>query len=376
MSAAPIPDGRLTIQKHRRFLQRHLAILPSKYQEYEANKLAIVTYALIGLSCIGDPVSEEYAASKEWLRRHYRVIGRGETSLAGFFPSLYMEVENALTLSLTSTLFGLISLLCLNDHKFFISDVDREGICRFVSKCHKPETGGFAASLDVVAEDSLEPSKTDPDDLRHTYMAIAILYLMGCRNASEFGRYVCLEPLFSHFEQKACVSGGFGQYGEPHAGYTSCALSILELISDRWDIFPNSFYDKTIEWLLQRQVSDKCPEMSGNEYFDPEDDGGFQGRENKFADSCYGFWCANSLSILKAPHKVGDAYQNGLSEYLLNKTQNLLLGGFAKNDNEDPDLYHTCLTLAALSMMSGEFDGTLFLPRKVADTARSQFIAP
>ncbi|CUS24053.1 LAQU0S13e02234g1_1 [Lachancea quebecensis] len=376
MAPTPILDERLTIQKHRKFLQRHLAILPSKHQEHEANKLAIVTYALIGLSCIGDPISEEYAASKKWLRRHYRVIGQGDSSIAGFFPSLYMDLDNALTISLTSTLFGLISLLCLKDHKFFNSDVDREGICRFVSKCHKPEAGGFSASLDIIAEDGFQPSKTDPDDLRHTYVAIAILYLMGCRKSSHFSQYVCLESLSSHVKEKACISGGFGQYGEPHAGYTSCALSILELISDRWDIFPDSFYDRTIEWLLQRQVSDKCPEMSGHEHFDPEDDGGFQGRENKFADSCYGFWCVNSLNILKTSQKVGNEYQNGLSEYLINKTQNSLLGGFSKNDNEDPDLYHTCLTLAALSLMSGEFDGSLFLPRKVADTAKSQLIAP
>lgn len=173
----------------------------------------------------------------------------------------------------------------------------------------------------------------------------------------------------------ACYSGGFGQYGEPHAGYTSCALSILKLLDIKSDILPPRFYDKTKEWLMQRQVCGASTETFTQRHknYDPKDHGGFQGRENKYADACYSFWCVNSLKILGAWEEIGLDQQNDLMNYLLENTQNSLLGGFAKNDNEDPDLYHTSFVLAAISMMSDKFDGALFLPVELAQKFTGSF---
>lgn len=53
-------------------------------------------------------------------------------------------------------------------------------------------------------------------------------------------------------------------------------------------------------------------------------------------------------------------------EYLTNVTQNKLVGGYQKNNETDPDLYHTCLGIAAMQLIHDNFNGALFIPAKVA----------
>lgn len=43
--------------------------------------------------------------------------------------------------------------------------------------------------------------------------------------------------------------------------------------------------EKTIKWLLKRQLSDT------------EDFGGFEGRMNKSSDTCYSFWIGGALKV-------------------------------------------------------------------------------
>ncbi|SCV05367.1 LANO_0H05930g1_1 [Lachancea nothofagi CBS 11611] len=365
---APLNDERFVAKKHQKFLERHLHILPSKFQDNEPNKLAIVSYALLGLSILGVDISKKYKGSTEYLKKHYQEVENEIGYVAGFVPSISTHVKGVPSLSLTSTLFGIWSLACLVNADRLFEIIDREKVCQFVAQCQVSDNGLFVSSFDVTPPKPLHYSSIDPTDLRHTYVAIAILYLMGCRTSTDFSRYISLDGVLEFIKQQACPQGGFGQYFEPHAGFTSCALSILKLINDRWDILPSSFYEVTFQWLLQRQISSDGPMtlMTNNEGFDPEDHGGFQGRENKFADTCYGFWCLNSLEILGPQTSARFEGHDFLVDYLLNNTQNKLLGGFAKNDEDDPDLYHTFLGLAALATISGDFDGTTFLPQNIS----------
>lgn len=74
---------------------------------------------------------------------------------------------------------------------------------------------------------------------------------------------------------------------------------------------------------------------------------GMNGRCNKVADTCYAFWVGASLHMFGhgdiADHKA-------LRRYLLEKTANPKLGGFGKYPEDLPDLYHSYLGLAALSL--------------------------
>jgi len=74
---------------------------------------------------------------------------------------------------------------------------------------------------------------------------------------------------------------------------------------------------------------------------------GMNGRPNKVADTCYAFWVSACLHIMQQPTLFD---QRGLRRYLLEKTQHPVLGGFGKFPGDLPDLYHSYLGLAALSL--------------------------
>ena len=101
------------------------------------------------------------------------------------------------------------------------------------------------------------------------------------------------------------------------------------------------------------QVVRQDPEESvGDSIFDLLVDGaGMNGRTNKVADTCYAFWVSASLDILKSP-KLSD--QSAVRCYLLGKTQHAVLGGFGKFPGDLPDLYHSYLGLAALSLAGSD----------------------
>lgn len=77
---------------------------------------------------------------------------------------------------------------------------------------------------------------------------------------------------------------------------------------------------------------------------------GMNGRTNKVADTCYAWWAGASLHLLGQPRLYN---QRAVRQYLLEKTQHSVLGGFGKFPGDLPDLYHSCLGLAALSLAGG-----------------------
>lgn len=98
--------------------------------------------------------------------------------------------------------------------------------------------------------------------------------------------------------------------------------------------------------------------------------GGFHGRCNKKADTCYSFWIGGTLSILKKLHLMD---LNANRRFLLEKTRHII-GGFMKlpEDGGKPgrlflslggfggimliliDILHSFLGLAALALMREE----------------------
>lgn len=78
---------------------------------------------------------------------------------------------------------------------------------------------------------------------------------------------------------------------------------------------------------------------------------GMNGRINKPADTCYAWWSAASLHMLGHPTMFDTA---AAQKYLLEKTQHHVLGGFGKYPDDLPDLYHSYLGLAALSLVGSE----------------------
>lgn len=355
----------LKCDKHIKFLRRHLSLLPASHQHYDVNKMAIIFYSVVGLSALGVDASSEYKTNLKWIHKHYIKLRSSDSSvdLSGFVGSSSMNIPNANTISLPNTLFALSTLKILKDKDFFDNILDRESVGNFVSTCQLSENGSFVSFLETSVT---SPSPVDSSDLRFCYIAVAILHFIGCRNRSDFAEYIDVEKLIDFILTQQCDVGGFGTYGESHAGYTSCALSTLSLLGSL-DRLEEDFKIRTTSWLIHRQVSNEgCMRwQQNNPCYDPADHGGFQGRENKFADTCYVFWCLSSLQILNPDdfHQISNC--DLAKRYLISRTQNNVIGGFSKNDEDDPDVYHTCLGIAALKLIEGSFDGVLFIPKRM-----------
>jgi len=121
---------------------------------------------------------------------------------------------------------------------------------------------------------------------------------------------------------------GQGPFLEAHGGSTYCAVATLALLGKSPEGLVNK--DKTIEWLLWRQ----------------QDKSGFHGRANKPADTCYSFWVGASLEIMGAYGFVDYNY----NRLFLMETQ-AKHGGFSKLVGSYPDVMHSYMGLAALSLM-------------------------
>lgn len=97
----------------------------------------------------------------------------------------------------------------------------------------------------------------------------------------------------------------------------------------------------------------QSPDKSVINPFDLDEEcAGMNGRTGKVADTCYAWWTEASLHMLGQPNLYND---RAVSTYLLEKTQHPVLGGFGKFPGDLPDLYHSCLGLAALGLI-GDVD--------------------
>lgn len=356
---------RFSSQKHIKFLERHLSILPSTHQGQDVNRLAVIFYALQGLATMGIDVDVKYHNKVNWLSSLYKKfeVENCETVsfFSGFSGSSATAMKNVSSLSLPNTLFALLNLILLKDNTFFKGVLDRHSLINFVRKCQVSE-GSFVASLDYTGH---YPSKVESGDLRFCYIAVAILNILGCRTTEDYAEHINVELLVDYIKRCSCIQGGFGYNGEPHAGFTSCALSAISLLGCIDQLEPSSV-DRTLSWVLHRQVTNTIENTNGsdrNPCFDEEDYGGFQGRENKFADTCYVYWCLNSINTLNFSLCDLTCVYSNAEKYLIDKTQNTLIGGFSKTNEDDPDVYHTSLGIAALSLMHSEFNGLLCIPK-------------
>ena len=177
---------------------------------------------------------------------------------------------------------------------------------------------------------------------------------------------------------------------EPHAGYTFCSLGALRFI-DRLNFTITTSTDTTrapchpeevVRWLVHCQTNLLYPtpaldsefldskyssKLTAIEFADLQeseltpdfdslnasfiDSAGFNGRINKVADTCYAFWAGASLHMFDQPTLYD---RDAVTKYLLTKTQNPIAGGFGKFPGDPPDLYHSYLGLAALSLAGSE----------------------
>ncbi|VEU22002.1 DEKNAAC102966 [Brettanomyces naardenensis] len=349
----------LHTKKHIAYFKRCLGVLPTSFESEDSNKLAVLYFSLTGLDLLGALQSsfseKDRADFIRWIYAHAVETDK----YYGFRGSMvYKDTGVYDPPNLGATCFALQSLITLGDS---LDGVRKKKLMRYVVDCQRKD-GSFAPILDLVTG-----LPFGEEDSRYCMIAATIRKVVNWQG-TEYD--IDIDRLCEYVRSIKAFDGGLsmGRMCESHAGLTFCGLDSLKLVArlDRRD------WKDTIDFLVHRQVSYNKynqRELEENPYGDAEDNGGFNGRLNKYADTCYVFWTINSLALLDEERLIG---VNEAKDFLLTQTQNEMMGGFNKtNDSDDnyPDPLHSFLGLATLSILG--FDGLDGLNSELVITERA-----
>lgn len=343
------------IDKHEKFFNRCLIALPSKVQSEDSNQLALIYFCLHGLGLINrlklSPPEQKFY--REYIVDSYLLE---IDEFQGFrSTNYYKKLNNSYDLpNISSTFFGLINLLIL---KYDYSKViNRQKIVNFLQKCQiksGDHRGSFAPTIKYDATTKTYIPFGEPD-LRICYMAMCICQLIKY-DGDEIDKSSIIQFITTRINYQGGLSSD--QSTESHLGFTFCGLAALKLLNVD---LSTSKYESTLDWLIHRQVDYTPPTLYDMEYpyYQSQDQGSYNGRENKFGDTCYSWWCTASLTILN-PTNLELTNLQQARDYLLQITQNGLVGGFAKDYQANPDPFHSFLAIASLSLWNAHFDEKL-----------------
>ncbi|TFK27674.1 geranylgeranyltransferase type I [Coprinopsis marcescibilis] len=308
--------------------KRCLTGLPSSQMDHDGGRLGIGFYCLGTMDLLGslqDQPEFDRESWKEWL---WDQQTHGECG-SGFRPSPFMTANHSEDEIIECTKYdsphvimtytAILSLAMLRDD---FTKLDRAGLTTLLRSCQR-EDGSF----------STVPGGGETD-LRTLYCAFAISSMLNDWSGIDVDRALRFVASCKSYE------GGYGQssFCEAHGGITYIALASIYLAPTHLSAkyLPTlTEREQTIRWLLSNQFQS----------------GGFCGRTNKVADSCYCFWCGASLKILGAS-EFFDA--TAMASFLA--TCQFKFGGISKHPGEHPDPYHTYLSIAALSINPPSLD--------------------
>ena len=229
-------------------------------------------------------------------------------------------------------------------------------------------------------------------DCRFLYCACAIAFILG-----GVAEHIDLPKVQSYIRSCLSYDGGIGLVPgqESHGGSTYTALAGLGLCAEGLDEVLNveerlGTTDHAIaKWCLARQM-----EEWGDETVGTVGNGGFQGRLNKVADTCYTFWVLGALQILDQGERGGGGGGGGGGEksaatptwldmfdrdairfFLLdedNGTHDHLRGGFGKTPGALPDILHSYYGVCGLALIGHEKDAILPLDASLSISKKSR----
>lgn len=374
-------------------------MLPPPYQSEDGNRITLGFFALGSLAIVGglDRLDQEERTDYiDWIYR------RWDDQSGGFSGAPILDLDlgpdhlrhEQPHLVHTYTALLILALLTLPstdrpkpENPYLNLDLPK--LLAFVKNCQRPD-GSFASF----------PNSPE-QDVRFVYSAVAILAMVRVDPRTVIDVDSTLRFL------KSCrrYEGGYGRvpHSEAQGGTTYCALASLALLSALESGQSDEEADETTRWLVARQLeSADVPQVTLTGFTEqvdhdpqgrhqPDQDelsaaspiyqvplnlnheppnavAGFQGRIGKPSDACYSFWCTAALTILtertgrghlSRSQPVDQANQTIPSPILyepLANIKSLLLcqskqwGGLARSPDDYPDLYHTYLALASLSI--------------------------
>ncbi|KAK4540304.1 hypothetical protein LTR36_009616 [Oleoguttula mirabilis] len=399
------PEPRLEKARHIKYWTRCLkTFLPRQYTGNDSNRMYLAYFIISALDLL-DALNTVSTGNER--RDHVNWIYRCQHPKGGFrmWPGTDLGDRANDTnakwdpANIPATYFALAALLILDD------DFERvkRGQCLLWLQKMQREDGSFGETLvDGVVEGGRDP--------RLGYCATGVRHILRGSSAEPISidgqtvRDIDVDSFVRCVRVAESFDGGIADepFHEPQAGYTFCSLGALAFVGrlntpDKSNpIEPNAPCDphNVLKWLLSRQTELTDPDAGldtefhtaeeapntqhaegkhvskengardskpirqdpyqsvGSSIFDLLVDGaGMNGRTNKVADTCYAFWVGASLDIVGCVTLCNRA---GLRRYLLGKTQHGVLGGFGKFPGDLPDLYHSYLGLAALSLAGSD----------------------
>ncbi|GAA5997900.1 uncharacterized protein JCM10292_006893 [Rhodotorula paludigena] len=338
------------------FALRCAKFLPTPYQAEDNNRMTLAYFCLSSLALLpATAVSSAATADqsaldvllkptqiqgfRDWVYEQQLPTGgfRGSDSLAS------TDTADLDTAHVIQSYTALIVLGILGDD---YARLDRPGLLRFVGDCQQ-EDGSFAQF----------PKCEEPGDLRSTYSAFAVASMLDDWTFIDVDRGLAFLDSCRRYE------GGFGQRpgSEANAGPTYCAIASYSLASRLSTLArPHDL----LRWLVSRQVRPPPPPPQSEASSAAGDDdevpielgerAGFQGRANKPTDACYSFWSIAAIHLLlpalDPSLTLDQVVDPALDRAWLLSCQHPLYGGIAREPGALPDVYHTYLSLAALSL--------------------------
>ncbi|XP_035236366.1 geranylgeranyl transferase type-1 subunit beta [Anguilla anguilla] len=309
--------------RHVRFFQRCLQVLPERYSSLETSRLTIVFFALSGLDVLDALDVVDKPSLIEWIYSLQVLPTEDQSNLGrcGFRGSSHLGVPYNSSKGpgtahpydsghIAMTYTGLACLIILGDD---LGRVNKEA-CLAGLKALQLEDGSFYA----VPEGS-------ENDMRFVYCASCICYMLDDWSGMDVKRAI------DYIRRSMSYDNGIGQGAglESHGGSTFCAVASLCLMGRLQEMFSEKELNRIRRWCIMRQQT------------------GFHGRPNKPVDTCYSFWVGATLELL-------DVFQYTNFEknrrYILS-TQDRLVGGFAKWPDSHPDALHAYFGICGLSLL-------------------------
>jgi len=313
----------LSKRSHAAHCCRCLMGLPNTSTDLDATRLVVGFYCIGSLDLLGLLYEKTSSADREvwrsWVWEQYMIGSYG----SGFRSSPYVKIkepsENNLRYDTPHVIMTYAAILTLAIFRDDFQKLDGPGLVDFLRACQRKD-GSFSTT----------PGGGETD-LRSLYCAFSISTMLDDWSGIDIPGAV------KFIASCRTQEGGYGQmpFCEAHGGTTYLAIASLYLIPEKLrtsaTVLTPVEHAQTVRWLVQNQ----------------EPSGGFRGRTAKEADACYCFWCGAALEILGVKGLVnGPALLQFISDCQFR------FGGISKAPEQNPDPYHTYLSLAVVCMYS------------------------
>ncbi|KAI9695761.1 MAG: hypothetical protein M1820_008433 [Bogoriella megaspora] len=388
-----LQQAQLNRDKHVKYWLRCLkSPLPHHYISSDSNRMSIAFFIYSALDLLGALESSVSASERQdhidWIYHCQLPEGAFRAFPGSDFGKLRNDQNKKWDPpNLPATFFALQTLAVLKDD---LRRLNTRGILEWLPKLQRDD-GSFGQ---MVMNNIIEGGH----DSRFGYMVAGVRWMLRGNKEGPLAGIpdVDIDQFERCIQLSQTYDGGISEapFHEAHAGFEFCAISALSLfgrlpgsVTTSTTPMPKTAaltqLDEIVHWLVSRQTATLDEEDEFDTNSDETDTPktchdshsfvklssfpskmgeiayasrptsnfelqwlGFNGRCNKIADTCYAWWVCGTLSILNKQQLVDIKASR---KYLLDKTQHMI-GGFGKMPGDPPDVYHSYLGLAVLSL--------------------------